>query len=67
VNPYTVVNASTVGARAVLGPFTRIRPGCELGEEVHLGNFVETKKSRIGKGSKANHSPTWATPWSARA
>ena len=55
VNPYTVVNASTVGARAVLGPFTRVRPGCELGEEVHLGNFVETKKSRIGKGSKANH------------
>jgi bifunctional UDP-N-acetylglucosamine pyrophosphorylase/glucosamine-1-phosphate N-acetyltransferase len=50
-----VVNASTVGARAVLGPFTRVRPGCELGEEVHLGNFVETKKTRIGKGSKANH------------
>jgi bifunctional UDP-N-acetylglucosamine pyrophosphorylase/glucosamine-1-phosphate N-acetyltransferase len=55
VNPYTVANASTVGARAILGPFTRIRPGCEIGEEVHLGNFVETKKTRIGKGSKANH------------
>jgi bifunctional UDP-N-acetylglucosamine pyrophosphorylase/glucosamine-1-phosphate N-acetyltransferase len=55
VRPYTLVSGSTVGARAVLGPFSRVRPGCELAEEVHLGNFVETKKARIGKGSKANH------------
>jgi len=56
VNPYTVINGpATVGARSILGPFTRVRPGSELGEEVHLGNFVETKKTRLGKGSKANH------------
>jgi bifunctional UDP-N-acetylglucosamine pyrophosphorylase/glucosamine-1-phosphate N-acetyltransferase len=53
--PYTVVDASTVGARAVLGPFSRLRPGTELAEEVHVGNFVEMKKTRVGKGSKANH------------
>jgi bifunctional UDP-N-acetylglucosamine pyrophosphorylase/glucosamine-1-phosphate N-acetyltransferase len=56
VKPYTVIEGpATVGARSQLGPFSRIRPGSELGEEVHLGNFVETKKARLGKGSKANH------------
>jgi bifunctional UDP-N-acetylglucosamine pyrophosphorylase/glucosamine-1-phosphate N-acetyltransferase len=55
IRPYTVVEGSTVGARAVLGPFSRLRPGTELAEEVHVGNFVETKKARIGKGSKAGH------------
>jgi bifunctional UDP-N-acetylglucosamine pyrophosphorylase/glucosamine-1-phosphate N-acetyltransferase len=56
VKPYTVIEGpATVGARAQLGPFARVRPGSELGEEVHLGNFVETKKARLGKGSKANH------------
>ena len=56
VRPYTVIDGpATVGARAVLGPFSRVRPGSELGEEVHLGNFVETKKARLGKGTKANH------------
>ena len=56
VKPYTVIEGpATVGARSVLGPFSRIRPGSELAEGVHLGNFVETKKTRIGKGSKANH------------
>lgn len=38
-----------------LGPFARLRPGTELGEGVHVGNFVETKKTKLGKGSKANH------------
>ena len=38
-----------------IGPFARLRPGTELAEGVHVGNFVETKKSRLGKGSKANH------------
>jgi bifunctional UDP-N-acetylglucosamine pyrophosphorylase/glucosamine-1-phosphate N-acetyltransferase len=56
VRPYTVIEGpATVGARSLLGPFSRVRPGSELGEEVHLGNFVETKKTRLGKGSKANH------------
>ncbi len=56
VRPYTVVEGpASVGAGAVLGPFSRIRPGSELGERVHVGNFVETKKTRLGAGSKANH------------
>jgi bifunctional UDP-N-acetylglucosamine pyrophosphorylase/glucosamine-1-phosphate N-acetyltransferase len=38
-----------------LGPFARLRPGTELAEGVHIGNFVETKKAKLGKGSKANH------------
>jgi bifunctional UDP-N-acetylglucosamine pyrophosphorylase/glucosamine-1-phosphate N-acetyltransferase len=46
---------SEVGARCRLGPYARLRPGNSLGDEVHVGNFVEIKASRIGKGSKANH------------
>ncbi len=56
VRPYTVIEGpAKVGRGAVLGPFSRVRPGSELGEGVHLGNFVETKKARLGKGAKANH------------
>ena len=40
---------------AELGPYAHLRPGCHIGERVHIGNFVETKKTRIGAGSKANH------------
>jgi bifunctional UDP-N-acetylglucosamine pyrophosphorylase/glucosamine-1-phosphate N-acetyltransferase len=39
----------------VIGPFARLRPGTELADGVHVGNFVETKKTRLGRGSKANH------------
>jgi bifunctional UDP-N-acetylglucosamine pyrophosphorylase/glucosamine-1-phosphate N-acetyltransferase len=46
---------SKVGARCRLGPYARLRPGSRLAEEVHVGNFVEVKASRIGKGSKASH------------
>jgi len=52
---YSVLEEARVGERNVIGPFSRLRPGTELAEDVHLGNFVETKKARIGKGSKANH------------
>jgi len=55
VRPYTLVEDARVGRGAVLGPFARLRPGTELAEEVHVGNFVETKKARLGKGAKANH------------
>jgi bifunctional UDP-N-acetylglucosamine pyrophosphorylase/glucosamine-1-phosphate N-acetyltransferase len=55
VRPYTLVEEATVGAGSVLGPFARLRPGSVLAEGVHIGNFVETKKTRLGKGSKANH------------
>jgi len=39
----------------VIGPFAHLRPGTELAPEVHIGNFVETKKARVGRGTKANH------------
>jgi bifunctional UDP-N-acetylglucosamine pyrophosphorylase/glucosamine-1-phosphate N-acetyltransferase len=55
VKPGTIMEDSRVGARAVLGPYTHMRPGSEVGEGAHLGNFVETKKMKLGKGSKANH------------
>ena len=46
---------ATVGRGAEIGPFSRLRPGAELGEEVHIGNFVEVKNSTLAKGAKANH------------
>ncbi len=55
VKPGTIMEGSRVGAGAVLGPYTHMRPGSEVGEGAHLGNFVETKKIKLGKGSKANH------------
>ena len=55
VNPGTIMDESKVEARAVIGPYSRLRPGSEIGEEAHVGNFVETKKARLGKRSKANH------------
>ena len=55
VRPGTIMEDSRVGAGAVLGPYTHMRPGTEVGEGAHLGNFVETKKIKLGKGSKANH------------
>jgi bifunctional UDP-N-acetylglucosamine pyrophosphorylase / glucosamine-1-phosphate N-acetyltransferase len=45
----------TIGAKAQIGPFSRLRPGAELGDEVHIGNFVEVKNSTMAKGAKANH------------
>jgi bifunctional UDP-N-acetylglucosamine pyrophosphorylase/glucosamine-1-phosphate N-acetyltransferase len=55
VRPYTLLEEAVVGAGSILGPFARLRPGSELAEGVHVGNFVETKKARLGRGSKANH------------
>ncbi|AKU92142.1 N-acetylglucosamine-1-phosphate uridyltransferase [Vulgatibacter incomptus] len=55
VKPYSVLEGAVVGDRAIVGPFARLRPGTELGAEVHIGNFVETKKTTMGRGSKANH------------
>jgi bifunctional UDP-N-acetylglucosamine pyrophosphorylase/glucosamine-1-phosphate N-acetyltransferase len=55
VLPFTLVEESTVGAAARLGPFSRLRPGNTLADAVHVGNFVEIKASSIGHGSKANH------------
>lgn len=51
----TIIEDSVVGKNCTLGPFARLRPGAELCEDAHIGNFVEVKKSTIGKGSKVNH------------
>jgi bifunctional UDP-N-acetylglucosamine pyrophosphorylase / glucosamine-1-phosphate N-acetyltransferase len=55
LKPYTVITSSTVGDGAQLGPFTHLRPKSEIEAEVHLGNFVETKNTRVRRGAKANH------------
>jgi bifunctional UDP-N-acetylglucosamine pyrophosphorylase/glucosamine-1-phosphate N-acetyltransferase len=51
----TVIESSQIGDHAVLGPFARIRPGTQLGNNTKVGNFVETKKAIVGDGSKINH------------
>jgi bifunctional UDP-N-acetylglucosamine pyrophosphorylase/glucosamine-1-phosphate N-acetyltransferase len=53
--PSCVLEKSEIGAGCNVGPFARMRPGAALADGVHIGNFVEVKNSRIGKGSKANH------------
>jgi len=55
VLPYTVATESTIGPATRVGPFSHLRAGTALEREVHLGAFVETKKTRMGQGSKANH------------
>ncbi|OOF86219.1 bifunctional UDP-N-acetylglucosamine diphosphorylase/glucosamine-1-phosphate N-acetyltransferase GlmU [Rodentibacter ratti] len=55
VKPYSVLEDATIGEKAAIGPFSRLRPGAELAAETHVGNFVEIKKSLVGKGSKVNH------------
>ncbi|MFQ5743698.1 MAG: bifunctional UDP-N-acetylglucosamine diphosphorylase/glucosamine-1-phosphate N-acetyltransferase GlmU [Acidobacteriota bacterium] len=51
----SVIEDSTVGDGATIGPYARLRPGSDIGPRVRLGNFVETKATRIGAGSKAGH------------
>jgi bifunctional UDP-N-acetylglucosamine pyrophosphorylase/glucosamine-1-phosphate N-acetyltransferase len=53
--PGCMLDEALVSAGAVVGPYSRLRPGTEIGEGAHVGNFVETKKVKLGKGSKANH------------
>ncbi len=55
IKPYCVLTDSVVHDRAIIGPWAHLRPGTVLEDDVHLGNFVETKKTRLGRGSKANH------------
>ncbi|QIK38859.1 UDP-N-acetylglucosamine diphosphorylase/glucosamine-1-phosphate N-acetyltransferase [Caldichromatium japonicum] len=52
---HSVIEGARVGSQVRIGPFARIRPETELADAVHIGNFVEVKKSRIAQGSKANH------------
>ena len=55
INPFSLLEDAVVGARCRIGPYARLRPGAALSDEVHIGNFVEVKNSRVGTGSKANH------------
>ena len=55
ISPYTVIESSKLARATTVGPFARLRPGSELGEEAHVGNFVEIKNARLGFGSKAGH------------
>ncbi|MEY2862924.1 MAG: UDP-N-acetylglucosamine pyrophosphorylase [Pseudomonadota bacterium] len=67
VQPYSVCDDVTIGADSHIGPFARLRPGTELAEGVHIGNFVEVKNSRIGRGSKANHLAYVGDAWVGQA
>lgn len=55
VRPGCVLDEARVASGALLGPYSHLRPGSDVGEGAHVGNFVETKKVRLGKASKANH------------
>jgi bifunctional UDP-N-acetylglucosamine pyrophosphorylase/glucosamine-1-phosphate N-acetyltransferase len=59
IHPFTHIDGDQqpvkVGAGSLIGPFARLRPGAELGEEVHIGNFVEVKNATLARGAKANH------------
>ena len=55
IAPFSHLDGATVGRDSKIGPFARLRPGAELAAGVHIGNFVEIKKSRVGEASKVNH------------
>ena len=55
VRPGCIMEEAKIAGGAVVGPYSHLRPGSEIGEGAHVGNFVETKKIKLGKGSKANH------------
>jgi bifunctional UDP-N-acetylglucosamine pyrophosphorylase/glucosamine-1-phosphate N-acetyltransferase len=59
IHPFTHIDGEhlgvQVGAGALVGPFARLRPGAQLGAEVHIGNFVEVKNATLARGAKANH------------
>ncbi len=55
LRPGCILEGARVERNAILGPYSHLRPGSDIGEGAHVGNFVETKKIKLGKGSKANH------------
>jgi bifunctional UDP-N-acetylglucosamine pyrophosphorylase / glucosamine-1-phosphate N-acetyltransferase len=55
VNNFCVIRESHLRAGAQIGPFAHVRPQSDIGEQAHVGNFTELKKTTMGKGSKANH------------
>jgi bifunctional UDP-N-acetylglucosamine pyrophosphorylase/glucosamine-1-phosphate N-acetyltransferase len=50
-----IIDQAVIASGAELGPYSHLRPGSEIGERAHVGNFVETKKTKLGRGAKANH------------
>jgi bifunctional UDP-N-acetylglucosamine pyrophosphorylase/glucosamine-1-phosphate N-acetyltransferase len=55
VYAYSHINGAKVGNQSIIGPYARLRPGADLSNDVHIGNFVEVKNSKIAANSKANH------------
>ncbi|HVH86855.1 MAG TPA: bifunctional UDP-N-acetylglucosamine diphosphorylase/glucosamine-1-phosphate N-acetyltransferase GlmU [Terriglobales bacterium] len=55
IRPGCIIDESSISSGAIIGPYSHMRPGSHIGEGAHIGNFVETKKLRMGRGSKANH------------
>nr|WP_314624174.1 bifunctional UDP-N-acetylglucosamine diphosphorylase/glucosamine-1-phosphate N-acetyltransferase GlmU [uncultured Noviherbaspirillum sp.] len=55
IKPFCHIEDAVIGAKSMIGPYARLRPGTELAEDVHIGNFVEVKNSQIAAHSKANH------------
>lgn len=55
IRPFCHLDGAVVGADSIVGPYARLRPGADLGKEVHIGNFVEIKNSKVADQSKANH------------
>jgi bifunctional UDP-N-acetylglucosamine pyrophosphorylase/glucosamine-1-phosphate N-acetyltransferase len=55
IQAFCHIEGAQVAAGAEIGPYARLRPGADIGEKAKVGNFVEVKKARLGKGAKANH------------
>ena len=55
IHPYSHIDGAQVGSNSLIGPYARLRPGADLSNDVHIGNFVEVKNSKIAANSKANH------------
>jgi len=55
IRAFSHIEGAVVRAGAIVGPYARLRPGADIGEDAHIGNFVEVKKVKVGKGAKANH------------
>jgi bifunctional UDP-N-acetylglucosamine pyrophosphorylase/glucosamine-1-phosphate N-acetyltransferase len=55
IRSFSHLEGAIVRSGAIVGPYARLRPGADIGEDAHIGNFVEVKKVKVGKGAKANH------------
>lgn len=55
IRPGCIMEGASIAQGAIIGPYSHLRPGSDIGENAHVGNFVETKKMKLGKASKANH------------